>query len=131
MKKTNTIVEAHPLTLAEQLFTIEEQIAFLEERKQEARDALFKSLKSQGVKRVDLENGVQYLIKPTTKLVIKSELSAKKWALENPEARMNVSRAAVTKVAKEGKIKWAQVEHGEQLTINKKHSDENVTDTNY
>lgn len=113
------IIEAPPLTVAEELFTIEEQIAFLEEQKEVKREVLFNLLKKQGVRRVDLMNGVQYLIKPTTKVNIKSELSAQKWALENPEARMIVSRAAISKVAKEGKLKWAKIEHGETLTINR------------
>lgn len=104
-------------TLAAGLYEVEKEVERLTHMAQTMRGELMKNLKEQGVRRVDLDTGDCYIRVLTTKLVIKNEGKALKWALENPEARMNLSRGAALKVAKSGTEKFFSTEPSEQLRI--------------
>lgn len=80
MERKNKIVAAEPLTVAEQLYGISEQIAFLEEQEKELKNKLLDSLKAQGVKFLKLNNGVSYSVEHKTMLKVKDERKAFMWA---------------------------------------------------
>lgn len=117
MAKTKEVVKATPQTQAVQLREAEMDLELIEARVKELRQNLLDNLKSQGVRRVDLENGDSYIIAQRDNLVITNERSALAWAFENPEARMKLDTSAALKVAKMSKLKWAKVETKEHLRI--------------
>lgn len=123
----NTPAKIDPTTTATELHDLENTIALFEKRAAELRAQLFKTLKEQGVRRVDLVTGESYVIYPRNKLVVKSELAAKRWALENPEARMKLDTSKAMEVALSSKLKWATVKKEEYLRISRaksKHQDD-------
>lgn len=117
--KTKELTKTQPLTLATKLHSIESDIAALQEAAKDLRHQLLQTMTSQSVRRIDLENGDQYLVYPKKTLVIKDEMAAQKWFLENPEARAKLDTTAAMKVALSGKLKWAKVETSDYLRISR------------
>lgn len=76
-------VETHPLTLAEELYTIQGQMAFLKEQEDEIRAKLLLNLQEQGIKSVKLSDGTSYIRTERQTLKIKDEDKAKKWLDDN------------------------------------------------
>lgn len=112
-------VEQERFTLAQELHDIEHDMAFFEARAKLLRTELLKTLVKQGVRRVDLLNGDSYVVYPRNKLVIKNEISAQKWWMENPEARGKMDTAKAMEVALNGKLKWCKVEKDKYLRISR------------
>ena len=108
------------MTLATELYILEANADALDIKIKAIRAELLESLQSQGVHRIDLENGDSYLVYPRNKLVIKDKMAAIKWAVENPEARMKLDTAKAIDVALAGKLKWAKVEKEEYLRVSHK-----------
>lgn len=98
---------------------LELTIKKMEDEAHTLREYLLQDLKSRGIRRADLENGDSYVIYPRNKLVIKNEMSATKWWMENPEARGKMDTSKAIEVALTGKLKWAKVEKEEYLRISR------------
>ena len=111
------VARIDPPTYAVALRKAEEGLELVEAKVKEMRMRLLENMKSQSVRRVDLENGDSYIIAHRDSLVIKNERMAFAWANENPEARMKLDTSAALKVVKMGGIKWATIEPKEQLRI--------------
>lgn len=122
-----TLTKVEPQTLAAQLWGIEQELERLTEMKDEIRNKLLKSLSTQGVKFIKLENGDSYTVAERNNLVIKNEISATAWAMENPESRMQLNKTKALEVAKLGKSKIFGVEKTYSLRISraKNTNDEN------
>lgn len=115
--KGSALAKIDPPTYALALHIAEEELALLDAKVKEMRARLLENLTSQGVRRVDLENGDSYVIAHRDSLIIKNERAAFAWANENPEARMKLDTSAALKVVKMGGIKWAAIEPKEYLRI--------------
>lgn len=83
------------LTLAEKLFTLEEQRAFIEQQEDEVRGELLANLQEQGVKFVKLTNGTSYSVEYRTDLKVKKgkEEKAFAWATENNALKVDTTKA--------------------------------------
>lgn len=101
------------------LWDLEATIKKMEDEAHTLRDYLLQDLKSRGIRRADLENGDSYIVYPRNKLVIKNEMSAQKWWMENPEARGKMDTSKAIEVALMGKLKWAKIEKEEYLRISR------------
>lgn len=117
--KTKEVTKVEPQSLATQLHEIEEGIALDEARAKVLRELLLENLQSQGVKFVRLANGDSYTVAERNNLVIKNQISATKWAMENPEARMKLDTSKALEIAKQGKSKIFGVEKTYSLRISR------------
>lgn len=92
-KLKNRVVVAEPLTVAEQLYGITEQIEFLAEQEKALKAELLENLKKQGVKFLKLNNGVSYSVEHRTALKVKDEVKARVWADANNCLTVDIPKA--------------------------------------
>ncbi len=83
MEKTLKTKEDQSVSIASNLFQVQEQIAFLKEQEDEYKAALLETLKRQGVKSVRLENGTNFTVAHRETLKIKNPEKAEPWLDEN------------------------------------------------
>lgn len=87
------ITKTKELTVAENLYGIQEQIKFLQEQETTLKDELLANLKEQGVTFVKLENGVSYLRSHRETLKVKDEEKALAWAEKNYCMKIDTTKA--------------------------------------
>ena len=81
------------LTLAEKLYTLDQQVDFLKEQQEEVRAELLANLHSQGVKFVRLTNGTSYSAEYRTTLKVKNLEKALNWATKNNCLTVDIPKA--------------------------------------
>ena len=84
-----------PVTVATELHAIEMQEAAIKVRREQLREALFESLKAQGVKSVKLNDGTMYLRseRHTLKPVSTRKEEAWQWAAEHNALKIDTPKA--------------------------------------
>jgi len=95
MRKKNSVaeVQVQPLTLAEKVFTLDEQISFLTEQRDEAKAELLMNLQKQGVKSVKLNNGTTFIRTERQTLKITPGTQATAWLDEHYCWKPDTSKA--------------------------------------
>lgn len=91
--KTKEVSAANQLTAAENLYAVQEQIKFLQEREDELKAELIANLKEQGVSHVRLENGTTFTRSHRETLKVKDEEKAWKWATEHNCLKIDSGKA--------------------------------------
>lgn len=121
--KTLQKTEEH--SVATLLYKTQREIEPLLKLEKELKETLFKSLKSQKVRSLKLEDGTTYIISERQTLKVKDEDKAWEWAMENPHARLKIdSGAALLVFRKELKLpKFFSKTVSEYLTIKRRGED--------
>jgi hypothetical protein len=81
------------VTIATELYAVQEQREIIEAREKELKDALLASLKTQGVSFVRLENGTSFTRSHRETLKVKDEAKAVAWAEKNYCMKIDTAKA--------------------------------------
>ena len=83
-----------PVTTANELFAVQEEIAVLEKRADALKAALLENLQTQGVRRVDMANGKQYIVieKSTVSMVAGFKDKAEAWAKRHKAMKVDTAK---------------------------------------
>ncbi len=93
MAKTKEIVVAEPKSLAESLYTIQEQMASLKEREDEIKEQLIVVLQKTGVGFIRLDNGISFTRSHRETLETADEEKAREWAEKNNCLKIDTTKA--------------------------------------
>ncbi len=93
MAKTKEIVVAEPKSLAESLYTIQEQMAALKEREDEIKEQLIVVLQKTGVGFIRLDNGISFTRSHRETLETADEEKAREWAEKNNCLKIDTTKA--------------------------------------
>jgi len=85
--------EISNITLATQLFAVQEEKAVIEAREKELKDTLLASLKAQGVGFVRLDNGTSFTRSHRETLKVKDTEKAGVWAEKNDCFKIDTAKA--------------------------------------
>ncbi len=85
--------EISTVTLATELFAVQEQKALIETREKELKDTLLASLKAQGVGFVRLDNGTSFTRSHRETLKVKDTEKASAWAEKNDCFKIDTTKA--------------------------------------
>lgn len=91
--KNKELVIGQPVTLAASLYTLQEQIKFLEDQADEVKGQLMENMKKQGVKTVKLDNGTLFTRAERQTLKITDQEAAEKWADEHNTWKVDTNAA--------------------------------------
>jgi len=85
--------EISTVTIATELFAVQEEKALVEAREKELKDVLLGQLKAQGVGFVRLDNGTSFTRSHRETLEVVDEAKAQKWAEDNNCYKIDTTKA--------------------------------------